>query len=223
MGIRDPEKYRNRLRQLKGLQGKSEEEIEAYIDSNIQEKFKNEEFEDRIQGKLKEFENDYDISNLKANDKMVLRGLIQALISLEDYEKYASVLQRKITTGDYDDTIMQRLEKINKFMDTLRVSISRYQDDLKISRKIRQSDQESSLSDYIVSLKERSKKFYESRVARVFCPKCKTLIGTVWALYPEDSKNKFYFYCKKCDEKTVVYYKDLVKSNMRNIDDVLEF
>lgn len=150
-------------------------------------------FEKRIEIKMEEFEKDYDLTDLKINDKETLRALIQAIISLEDYEQ---ILFRLRTKGIDVDNIYF-FEKVNKVMSDLRADISKLQDDLKITRKIRKSDQETSFLQLIENLKEKARKFYESKMNYVFCPKCNTLIATVWFLYPELKTNKLKLHCGK--------------------------
>jgi len=151
------------------------------------------EFEKRIAIKMRLFERDYDISDLKINDLETLRALIQAMISLEDYEQlWFKTRQEGI---DLDDAT--KIEKVNRVMSDLRGSISNLQDDLKITRKIRKSDQETSLINYIESLKEKAKKFHEAREAYIYCPKCHELLCTAWFLYPELKSNKIELTCKR--------------------------
>jgi hypothetical protein len=80
-------------------------------------------------------------------------------------------------------------EKVNKVMSELRRDISDFQDDLKITRKARKSDTETSVIAYIENLKEKAKRFTESKMMYIFCPKCRTLLGTVWFLYPEENNS----------------------------------
>lgn len=219
----DREALKRRLMHLRQVKKMSPEEADEYVESIIENRTKSQFYEKRIKDKLAEFEQDYDLSSLKANDKLVLRALIQSLINLEDYEQIAYKIQQKVFNGTDTPEDIQKLEKLNKLMDTLRLSISRFQDDLKISRRIRQSDEESSLVDYISHLKDRAKKFYESKHLRIFCPKCNTLLFTGWFLYNDSSKNSVRVFCKRCQEDFLIKAKEVYENGMTNYKDVPEF
>ena len=180
--------------------------------------------ERRIEDKLKAFSDDYDLSDLKINDREILRGLIQAIISLEDYEQFLFKLRAGGISADNITTI----DRIQKVMADLRKSISDAQNDLKITRRIRKSDQEASVIAYIDSLKEKARKFYESRMSYIFCPKCNTLLGTIWTLYPENDRNRVVLICDRkdhngevCGEKVVVGTKELLENRGTNKKEIM--
>lgn len=223
---KDIEKRKNQLRHLrpfKKLMETDPEKAEDFLDRVAENKTVNFLYEKRIKDKIKEFEKDYDLSSLKANDMMQLRALIQSIINLEDYEQAYYKIQKKIFDGvDTQDDLL-KLEKLSKIMDTLRVSISRFQEDLKISRRIRQSDEESNLVDYISKLKNKAKNFYESRHVRIFCPECNTLIFTGWFLYPSSFKNYINVFCDRCKKDYKFKIKDIYENGMTNYKDIPEF
>lgn len=176
-------------------------------------------FEDRINKKLEEFENDYDLSDMKINDRDTLRALIQSQITLEDYEQYLY----KIRAGGLTENTIFEIEKLQKVMSDLRSDISKAQNDLNITRKVRKSDQDVSVLAYITGLKEKAKKFYESKAGYIYCPKCDMLVGTVWSMYPQDSRNKIHLVCGRilpdgttCGEKITVTTSELIKNRGTN-------
>ena len=126
---------RKQIRNLAQYKDMTDEEFEEiwinkYIQSN-----QSEEFEERINQKLEEFERDYDVSDLKINDKASLRALLQAFISLEDYEQVVYEYRKEMS-----DSSINTIDKLNRVMSGLRGDISKIQDDLNIKRKTRQSD-----------------------------------------------------------------------------------
>jgi hypothetical protein len=180
-------------------------------------------FEKRIDEKLTRFEDDYDLSDLKVNDREVLRGLVQSIISLEDYEQE---LFKVRSTGITPENILL-IDKLQKAMSDLRKDISNMQNDLAITRKTRRSDQETSVLAYIDSLKDKARKFLETRQAYIICPKCSTLLSTVWTLYPQ-SDNKITLTCKQkdkdgvpCNTKFTVTTKELLVNKQTNRPEVL--
>lgn len=173
------------------------------------------EFEKRIAKKYAEFDNDYDLSDLKINDREALRALIQAIITLEDYEQYLFKLR---SAGITQDTLFTT-EKLHKAMSDLRADISKLQGDLNITRKVRKSDQDVSVLAFIDGLKEKAKRFYESKMSYIFCPKCHMLLATIWTQYPDLERNKIALVCGRhlengeiCGEKIVVGTDELLKS-----------
>jgi hypothetical protein len=173
------------------------------------------EFEDRIKAKMEEFGQDYDLSDLKINDKESLRALIQAVITLEDYEQFIFKLRADGISSDSLYTI----EKLQKVMSDLRTDISKLQTDLNITRKIRKSDQDVSVVAFIDNLKEKARRFYDSKMSYIFCPKCNLLLGTIWVHYPNEERNKIALVCNRpledgkiCGEKLVIGTNTLLKN-----------
>ena len=208
---------RKRMRNLVQYQDMPEKEFDALIEKKEVSLEKSREFENRIEKKLKDFEQDYDLNDLKINDKETLRALIQAVIALEDYEQHLSILR----LGGINEENIYLFEKINKVMSDLRKDISNFQDDLKITRKARKSDTETSVIAYIEGLKEKVKKFYESRMNYVFCDRCKELLGTFWFLYP-NANNTIILVCNRevdgniCGTKTKITSKEMLAKGNSN-------
>lgn len=152
----------------------------------------------RIAEKMKMFENDYDLSDLKVNDREVLNGLIQAIITVEDFD--IELFKARSNGVSPENLIL--VEKLQRARSDLVKSISDMQNDLAITRKHRRSDQETSVLAYIESLKDKARKFYQQKMSYVFCPTCNTLLCTIWTLYP-DSNNKITLTCKQKDKDGV--------------------
>lgn len=211
------------MRNLGQYRNMTDEEFDAIMEKKELGVEVSNDLEKRIQDKLILFSEDYDLTDLKINDREVLRGLIQNIIALEDYEQYMFKVRASGLSGDSLATI----DKIQKVLEGLRKSISDAQNDLNITRKIRKSDQETSVLAYIDGLKEKARKFYDQRMAYVYCPKCKTLLATVWTLYPSNN-NKMSFVCSKemndgsvCGEKTIVSTQQLLDKKGTNNKDVM--
>jgi hypothetical protein len=213
----------SRMRGLNQYKTLSDEEFEAIVDAKSAMANISEAFETRINKKLQEFEEDYDLSDMKINDRDTLRALIQAHISLEDYEQELF----KLRAAGIGEDIMYRIEKLQKVMSDLRADISKFQTDLNITRKVRKSDQDVSVLAFITNLKDKAKKFYENKMGYIFCPKCNMLLGTIWTLYPEEGGNKVQLICNrvledgtKCGEKVIVGTKELLNNRGTNNKEV---
>lgn len=210
---------KSRIRNLAQYKDMSDDEFEAIWITNYVQAEYSDEFEERIEQKMKEFDEDYDLSDLKINDKAVLRALIQALISLEDYEQ----AMFKFRADGISQNAINSIEKLNRTMSALRSDISKFQDDLNIKRKARQSDEDLSVLSYIDELKMKAREFYKEKMHYVFCEKCNMLLGTLWSLYPEEVDNKVRFKCNRkleggeiCGHVTTVSTSDMLKTKGSN-------
>jgi Skp family chaperone for outer membrane proteins len=174
--------------------------------------------EQRIELKLKQFSDDYDLTDMKVNDMDILRAMFQAMISLEDYEQFLF----KVRTEGISPENLLLIEKLQRAMTDLRKSISEFQNDLNITRKHRKSDHVQSVVAFIDNLKEKARKFYQSKMSYIFCPKCNTLLGTAWFLFPK-STNRLTFTCqqkdkdgKACGTKVTVLSSQLLENKNTN-------
>jgi hypothetical protein len=209
----------SRMRNLAQYRDLSDEEFDEVITKKSMGIEQSKGFEDRISRKLQEFENDYDLSDMKINDMDTLRALIQAQISLEDYEQH----QYKLRSAGITDEMIYASEKLSKIMSDLRADISKFQQDLNITRKVRKSDKELSTIAYLSNLQAQAKKYYEQKMQYIFCPKCNMLLGTIWCQYPHNDRNKVHLICgrvypdgSKCGEKVTVSIDELVKNRGTN-------
>lgn len=213
----------NRMRNLGQYAKLSEEEFDEAMEKKEKGIETYEAFEKRINEKLDEFEKDYDLSDLKINDRDSLRALIQKQITLEDYEQHLF----KIRSQGISEAHLPSLEKFQKAMSDLTADISKIQNDLMITRKVRKSDKEATALAYLESLKDKAKRFYESKMSYVFCEKCNMLLGTFWTLFPEEDRNKIALVCNRalpdgniCGHKTVVGTKGLLKERGTNAPEI---
>lgn len=207
------------MRNLAQYRDLTEEEFEEMFNEKQSNSGKSEDFEERIAKKLQEFSQDYDIDDLKINDRETLRAFIQTIIALEDYESMIFDIRSQV---DITQSNINVVDRISKMMTDLRKDMSRFQEDLNITRKIRKSDKESSVVSYIENLKEQARIFYESKMSYVFCPECNMLLGTVWSLYPEADNKITYKCCRvmddgsKCGHKFTVTTQELLNNRGTN-------
>lgn len=201
----------------------SDEEFDDFYTQKVIGIERNSDFENRINRKLEEFKKDYDIDDLKINDHLILRSLIRAIIHLEDMETLA--YNMRVDGIDQDNIIL--FDKLNRVISELRSDISRLQDDLKITRRIRKGDQQESVMALIENLKVKAKEFYQSKMAYIHCTKCNELLCTVWTLYP-NSKNKIVLTCdreladgEKCGTVVTVTTKELLENRGYNRPEII--
>ncbi len=218
--IPNKEKYRK----LKQFSGMSDAEFDEYWERKLGGISPSSDFEARIKRKTEEFANDYDLDDLKINDRETLRALIQAIIALEDYEQMLFKMRTNPDIGNLDINVLDRLGNV---MTNLRKDISKLQDDLKITRRTRKSDKEASVVSYIADLKAKARQFYEQRNMYILCPKCKILLATVWTLYPAEN-NTVTLVCHRkledgniCGTKIKVSTADMLNTKNTNVEGVL--
>lgn len=217
---------KGRYRNLVQYRNLSDDEFEVVWDQLNQGIKKNQSLEIRIQQKLDEFAEDYDLDDLKINDMLALRALALAYITLEDYELYA--YNARADGGINLDKIIE-LEKLNNIMSNLRKDITNLQNDLNITRRVRKGDKDLTVESELDRLRSKAKEFYEQRMYYIFCPKCSNLLFTGWFHYPNDPNNKIQLICNrilddgnKCNHKLRLSIKDLSKGRGVNIDNVPE-
>jgi hypothetical protein len=209
----------SRMRNLAQYRDLSDTEFSQAMEKREESQGKSEQLETRIAKKLAEYENDYDLSDLKINDRDTMRALIQAQITLEDWEQEAYQLRSQGMTLE----VIAAVQQLQKAMSEIRSDISKFQADLNITRKVRKSDKDITALAYIDSLKEKAHKFYESKMSYVFCPKCDMLLGTFWTMFPEEDRNKIALVCGRhmpdgstCGEKVIIGTKELLKARGTN-------
>jgi RNase P subunit RPR2 len=207
---------RRRFRGLKQFKGMSDEEFNDYWDSKeieIDIEKSRDDFENRIEEKIAGFEIDYDLSDMKFNDRETLRGLCQALIQLEDLEQAGYALRE----GGVSFDNLTLLDKLAQQMSRTRLDMLKMQEDLKISRKVRTSDKNLGTISELEDLKRKAKIFYEQKMRYIFCPKCNMLLATAWFLF-NDADNTLRLECQrvldtgeKCGHVFDVKSKDIIK------------
>ncbi len=159
------------------------EEFDAMWEEKQRDIEESSDFENRVKKKIEEFSQDYDIDDLKINDRETLKAFIKALIALEDYEQFIY----DVRTEGINQSNITVIDRVSSVISNTRKDISKLQEDLNISRRIRKMDKESSVVAYISNLKEQARLYMESKLSYIFCPKCDMLLANVWTLYPEEN------------------------------------
>jgi hypothetical protein len=195
----------------------TDEEFEEMFENLSNEEIDEAALEEEIAKRLLDFEDDYDLSDMKINDRIVLRNLIISMISLEALEKQF-VGQRE----NLSDANILLLDRTSGVMSKLRHDISDMQNDLKLTRKIRKEGREESFMSWLEKTREKAEKFYKRKHLYIFCPECRRLEATVWLLYP-DEITTMSFHCgnEKCRHEYTVYLPDLYETDNKNLEDVV--
>jgi len=208
---------KRKLRNLKQYADLSDEEFDEIWEQKLEEiEVTPEMLEVRINERLDELAEDYDMDDMKANDRVQLRALALAMVQLEDLEQTAWKIRQK--TG-YQD--VQILEKINKILGGLRDDITKISNDLQLTRKIRKQSRETTVLDWIADLRSKAHKFYRQRMLYIICPECRMLLSTVWLNYSDESKNSIKLKCRRCEHEFTQDLAPLYKTDNKNVEDVV--
>lgn len=198
------------IRNLKQYANLTDEEFNERMAMKSAQAEPSAEFERLIKKKMDELAENYDLSDMKPNDMETLRGLCQAIITLEMYEQKSFNLH----AAEWDDNFdLVFLDKLEIWKNNLRKSISQLQEDLKITRRSRKSEAAESVQAEIQRLKDAAREFYESKHAYVFCEHCDMLLMTAWFLYPF-GKNSVRLHCEHCGGTSKIDIKPLYKNEM---------
>jgi len=177
--------------------------------------------EARVQETLDRIVNDYDVSDLNANDEMALRNLAQAFVRLDHIER---MIDQAMADGDSVE-----VQRLNNIASVLRKDASQLQGDLSITRRARKGDDDSDLLSQWDSIKLRAKKHMQERLAYVYCPKCKMLLANIWCL-DWKANNVLHLHCTRvvnsdsgeiCDNRFKLTSKELWEGKHKNVEGVL--
>lgn len=174
---------------------------------------------------MAQFEEEYDLEDMLPNDRIVLQDLINTMIQLEGYELVLIGMLREEEVNIDNITVT---EKLNNICSRLRNDISSMQNDLKITKKIRQSDREQSVINYLEDLKVKAKTFYKEKMHYIVCEKCGNLLATVWWQNPEARSNTITIHCMRkgedghvCGWERIISAKEMTENGGSNKPEVL--
>ena len=190
---------RKKIKNLKQFADMSEDEFEKHFQSLSEDEevlIDLAELEAKVEKKLVEFGDDYDLSDMKVNDRLVLRNLILTIISLEDIELIFAGIQTEIS-----DRNILLLDRLSNVMSRLRSDISKMQTDLKLTRKIRKEGQEETFLAWMDKIRNYADEFYTEKTLSIFCTDCRRYLASVWLLYPE-GVNTITLKCANCGNYT---------------------
>jgi len=166
-----------------------------------------------VQNVLDKFEQDYDLSDMNANDELALDNLAKIFVRLETYER---------RLDDADD--VSDIDKLTRITERLRNDASKIQTDLGITRRQRKSEKEANLQTYIDDIKYRAAGMLTDRLNYIYCPKCHMLLCNTWFLYPDEKDNVLRLRCNRplgdsgeiCGHTFTVTSQELKKNKNKN-------
>lgn len=194
-----------KLRNLKPYKDKTDAEIIAHLQSretklkpvNVsapKQKSNDSRFNEKMKILLKEFEIDMNSSN----DKEALNALVRQQIQLENVNRDIDALQAQegMSKDDY-----AKLKQLGDFQRNVIISINDLQDKMGITRKIRKEKAVDDIPQWIDSVLEKAKTFYDSKTVTIECPKCIIELSRYWLNFPKENNNiNMELTCWKCKE-----------------------
>jgi hypothetical protein len=159
-------------------------------------------FEERFKKRLSDYRKFYRVEDLNdANDRTILEAMVRYELILETaHHNLAQVLEQAAEKGN----LIEKSMDIKKLSDMARNAMEQVivsQRTLDIDRKSRRDEENTSIVDYIKSLKAMAAGFVEERMIKVFCPYCKVMTGRI---APVHKHTAFLcaFQCSQCGKMT---------------------
>lgn len=206
------------LRNLPQYKNKTDMELEK-----IRAKLVEGDTSDRVEEILQDFEENYDLSDMTANDLLSLKNLVQYYVYLEELN--ISIQQLLV-----EDGASTKLDQLFRIMERIQSQVSSIQTNLAITRKQRKSDKEQDIVSAWEDLKLRAKKFLSERLSYIYCPECKMLLANTWFLYPQEARNVLRLRCNRvingdtgeiCGHEFTVTSAELAENENKNVEGVL--
>jgi hypothetical protein len=187
------------LKNLPQFKGMSDEEILAATTK--------ESVYDKVAERIAKLGDEYDLSDMKYHDLMVLQRFFTAMIRLEDAE--ADLEDR------YEDLGANEKAREEAALSTLRNDILKMQNELGISKLKRNEQLEDNPVLLFDDIRARAKKFLEERLCWVNCPVCGMQLVKVHFTYPK-AVNTMKLVCGRCDHEFVTNAEDILNNEGKN-------
>ena len=187
------------LRNLPQYKGMSDEEILESVGSKS--------FKERVQARLDQLAEDYDLSDMKYNDHVLIKRWAILTERLDEEEEEFRVGKGEMSPNDALRE-EQRLSGLQR-------DIISIQETLNITRAKRRDKTEDNPRLLYEDIKSRAAKFLKDRLAYIKCPKCGMIVSKVWFLYPE-SNNIVKYHCGKCEKEFQLTSTQILEAEDKN-------
>lgn len=188
-----------------------------------------EEYQARVTAKIDELHVDYEINDLKANDRFTLEELAKALVTLENLDLQLFELRKDVERN------LTAIKDLSNVVNQSRTAIAKMQDTLGISRKMRKDSGSENAREELKRQTELAREMLAEKLAYVYCEKCTELIGTFWFLF-DNKKNTIKLTCgreyfdpetakvtRNCNHVTTITSEQLFKQEGTNHPDGFKF
>lgn len=189
------------LRNLAQFRGKTDEEILATIDDQS--------LANRVAERIEKLEDEFDLSDMKYHDRLLLERFMTLIIRLEDEEEW---LEGRIRNDNISSAEAGRVERRLTMM---RDAILDIQKELGISRLVRKDTVEDNPMILFQDIRRRAKRFLEERLCHIKCHKCGILLARTSFLYPQ-APNELKLICGRCGAKTITTSAEAIEAERQN-------
>jgi hypothetical protein len=187
------------LRNLPQFKGMSDEEIMAATQVST--------LEEQVAARIEELGEEFDLSDMKYHDLLILQRFFTALIRLEKAE--AELAEK------YDDLPAGEKSREETALSTLRGDVLRMQNELGISKLRRNAEVEDNPMVMFSDVRARAKKFLEERLCWVICPKCGMQVAKVHFTYTQVTAT-LKMMCGRCEVEFSVTAEELLQKEREN-------
>jgi hypothetical protein len=179
-------------------------------DDEIRDKLQDKSFSARIKERIDKLAEEYDLTDMKYHDRILLEQFMALTIRLED-EQLAEEQAKA------DGEIVQPSDAARKEqqLSIMRNDLLKIQNDLGISRLKRKDTVEDSPLILFQDIRARAKRFLESRLSYVKCPECGLVLCKVNFLYPA-ADNKITLTCGRCSAKVEFNSSEVLDMERKN-------
>lgn len=138
-------------------------------------------YEDRFNEKLDSLIKEFAVDMNSSNDIESLKSLVRLLLQNENIDRDIRAIQDR--EASKDDFLA--LDKLGDLQRKVQMSISDLQEKLGISRKARKEKSNDDIPQFIDSVLNKAKTFFDRKTVTVDCPKCQIELVRYWLNFPD--------------------------------------
>lgn len=172
--------------------GVPDETAESLTDTN------SEEYKKKFNNYLNKYKREFAVDMNESNDAESLRAYVRYVIQLEQVDEQ---IRLELNSKMPDHRILKGL---GDFQRSLQMNQNEIQDKLGISRKQRKEKVHDDVPQYIRTIREKAKVFWEKKTVPVRCEVCQVELARYWLNFSDLTKHvEFTITCEKCKQEVV--------------------
>lgn len=171
-------------------------QLPSTVTTSVDVSFNEEEYKKKYNTYLAKYRKEYSVDMNETNDAEALKALVRYVIQLE---RVNEIVMEEQSSKSPDHRVLKGL---GDFQRSLQMNLNELQEKLGITRKARKEKQHDDIPQYIKSIQEKAKDFWNRKTLPVRCEKCHIELARYWLNFPDKVKKvNFEIICEKCDEK----------------------
>lgn len=172
----------------------------AEVDSKIPETHQTsstsvdlEEYKKKYNSYLNKYRKEYGVDMNETNDVEALKAFVRYTLQLERADEII-MMEQSLKSPDH-----RTLKGLGDFQRSLQMNLNELQDKLGITRKQRKEKTHDDIPQYIKSIQEKAKDFWQRKTVAVRCEACQITLAQYWLNFPDTTKKvTFTIICEKC-------------------------